>query len=47
MTDPPQDGRPPGDCGVRMPKNRARLVLVLILVVVLGYLLLVSQAGSN
>jgi t-SNARE complex subunit (syntaxin) len=35
----------------RMPKNRARLLIVLavvvILVVVFGYLLIVSQAGSN
>jgi hypothetical protein len=50
MTHPPHDRRPAGG-GRRIPKNRARLLLVLtfvlVLVVVFGYLLLVSQAGGN
>jgi hypothetical protein len=50
MSHPPHDRRP-ADGGGQLPKNRARLLivatLVVILVVVFGYLLLVSQAGGN
>jgi hypothetical protein len=45
------EGRRDGGRQGRIPKNRARLFIVLavvvILVVVFGYLLIVSQAGSN